>query len=175
VKVCRVSKNANARRKEHLRYDPGRLTFSRAIFVNVQERHLNFEGIQTIDRLDHQAARKGRGQSGLPSPKVVRPCCVGFFPRPSLSYLIRLMPALSGAWRIALTKLWEGGVSLYLKSKKSVSFTFHLYILLGKLYTLAVSCVHQRFFGQESDSNVQFGGIVQKLMHYSGWRHTALD
>ena len=75
--------------------------------IERKERNSNFDRIQPIDRLDHQAARKGRGQSGLPSSEVVRPCCFGLFPPPSLSHLISLTPALSGAWRIALTDCWE--------------------------------------------------------------------
>jgi hypothetical protein len=55
-----------------------------------------------------------------------------------------------------------------LKLQKPVSLTFHLHILLGNRMALGASGVHQRFFRQKSDPNIQFGCRAEKLMHYSG-------
>jgi hypothetical protein len=54
------------------------------------------------------------------------------------------------------------------KSRKPVPCTFELHIVLGKLYAVGGSGVHERFFGQKFDSDIQFECGTQKLMHYSG-------
>ena len=53
---------------------------------------------ETVHRVDHQAACKGRGQRGLPylAERGVLPCRVGFSSRPLLSHPVRLSPPPSG-------------------------------------------------------------------------------
>lgn len=41
-------------------------------------------------------------------------------------------------------------------------------IVLEKLYAVGGSGIHERFFGQKFDSDIQFRCGTQKLMHYSG-------
>jgi hypothetical protein len=53
------------------------------------------------------------------------------------------------------------------KIEKPVPRTFELRIVLGKLYPVGSSGIHERFFGQKSDLNMQFGCGAEKLMHYS--------
>lgn len=59
-----------------------------------------------------------------------------------------------------------GGISS--KLEKSAAFTFHLRIHLGKLYVVGASGVHQRFCGQKSDPDMQFGCMTEKSVLYSG-------
>jgi len=68
---------------------------------------------ETVHRVDHQAACKGWGQGGLSylAERRVLACCVGFFPRPLLSHLIRLsLPNTMSGVKRAINCV-DGGMS----------------------------------------------------------------
>ncbi len=93
-----------------------------------------------------------------------------------MSMLLRLilLPGIIGFYSLELLNSGEreGSYKLrgwrrVLKPQKPDLLTYHLHVRFRNRMVFWVLGLRQKFLGQKSDSNMQFGYITRKLMHYS--------